>query len=298
MGARRSTDRRVHRHGQDRGAPRLRLSRSPCWSSPTCSASPRRTTASSASTWAACPSIDADDATRVTLDPLAFLQAQFAGYVEDRRREPRDDVLTKLATGHLPRRVDPRRRHGVPHGHLPVRGRAGHHRPAHHRVAADHRRGSRGPGLPASRRRAHPELRRGGAALRGRGQAGRAAPPGVSTTIAGVDIPAGSTIAIFPQAANRDPARFEAPDEFRPDRPNANEHLAFGRGVHACPGGPLSRIEARVSIERFLARTTDIRIDESVHGPAGDRHFEFEPIYILHGLKELHLELTPAEDVG
>ena len=120
-------------------------------------------------------------------------------------------------------------------------------------------------------------------------QAGRTAR--VTASIAGVEIPAGSTIAIFPQAANRDPARFEAPDEFRPDRPNANEHLAFGRGVHACPGGPLSRIEARVSIQRFLDRTSDIRIDESVHGPAGERRFEFEPIYILHGLKELHLEL-------
>jgi hypothetical protein len=50
-----------------------------------------------------------------------------------------------------------------------------------------------------------------------------------------------------------------------------------------------------VSIERFLARTSDIRIDESVHGPAGARLWEYEPIYILHGLKRLHLELIPAD---
>ena len=110
----------------------------------------------------------------------------------------------------------------------------------------------------------------------------------VSTTLAGVDIQAGTSVGVFPSAANRDPARFDEPDDFRPDRPNANEHLAFGRGLHACPGGPLSRIEAKVSVERFLARTTDIRLDEDHHGPQGDRRFEFEPIYIMQGLRGLH----------
>ena len=90
--------------------------------------------------------------------------------------------------------------------------------------------------------------------------------------------------------------RFENPDELCPDRPNASEHLAFGRGIHACPGAPLSRVEARVAVERFLARTSDIRIDEAHHGPAGARRFEHDPIYIMHGLRSLHLELDPAGD--
>ncbi|WP_156673403.1 cytochrome P450, partial [Mycobacterium sp. E3251] len=54
-------------------------------------------------------------------------------------------------------------------------------------------------------------------------------------------------------------------------RPNARSHVAFGRGPHACPGAPLARTEARVSIERMLGRTNNIRIDEDKHGPPGDR---------------------------
>jgi cytochrome P450 len=116
-----------------------------------------------------------------------------------------------------------------------------------------------------------------------------------TTTLSGVEIPAGTTVAFFPGSANRDPRRFEDPEDFRLDRPDAKSHLSFGRGIHSCPGGPLARIEARVTIERFLARTSDIRIDESIHGPAGARRYDFQPIYVLHGLTALHLELTPAK---
>ena len=68
-------------------------------------------------------------------------------------------------------------------------------------------------------------------------------------------------------AANRDPRRFEHPDEFVVDRANARQHLAFGHGVHTCPGAPLARAEARVSIERLLDRMADITISEAEHGP-------------------------------
>ena len=75
-------------------------------------------------------------------------------------------------------------------------------------------------------------------------------------------------------------------------RANAKEHLAFGRGPHACPGGPLARAEARISIERLLERMKDIRISESAHGPADARHYEYVPTYILRGLRRLHLEFS------
>ena len=94
-------------------------------------------------------------------------------------------------------------------------------------------------------------------------------------------------------AAGRDPRRFENPDDFKMDRGNAKEHLAFGRGPHACPGGPLARAETRISIERLLERMGDIRIAESVHGPPEARHYEYVPTYILRGLTRLHLEFTP-----
>ena len=63
-------------------------------------------------------------------------------------------------------------------------------------------------------------------------------------------------------AANRDPRRFEDPNDFHLDRPNVGEHLAFGRGIHACPGAPLARAEARIALERLLDRLGDIRINE------------------------------------
>ena len=118
------------------------------------------------------------------------------------------------------------------------------------------------------------------------------------STVGGVDIPAGSTIMVLNGAAGRDPRRFEEPDRFQMDRPNAKEHLAFGRGPHACPGGPLARAETRISIERLLARMGDIRISESAHGPVGNRHYEYVPTYILRGLTQLHLEFTPIGLTG
>ncbi len=116
-----------------------------------------------------------------------------------------------------------------------------------------------------------------------------------TTNVGGVDIPAGSTVMVLNGAANRDPRHFEEPDEFRVERANAREHLAFGRGVHSCPGGPLARLEARGSIERLLDRTTHIGIAEEHHGPPDARQYQYMPTYILRGLMQLHLEFTPAE---
>ena len=93
-------------------------------------------------------------------------------------------------------------------------------------------------------------------------------------------------------AANRDPRHFDDPSEFRVDRGNSREHLAFGRGVHSCPGGSLARMEASVSLERLLERTTDIRISDAHHGPAGERRYQYVPTYILRGLARLNLEFT------
>jgi cytochrome P450 len=93
-------------------------------------------------------------------------------------------------------------------------------------------------------------------------------------------------------AANRDPRQFTDPETFDLTRANARRHMAFGRGIHSCPGAPLARAEARVAVERLLDRTTDIRIAERTHGPAGDRRYEYVPTYILRGLTELDLEVS------
>jgi cytochrome P450 len=59
-------------------------------------------------------------------------------------------------------------------------------------------------------------------------------------------------VLLYP-SANRDEAAFEAPDQFRWDR--ARKHVAFGNGVHKCPGEQLARLELRVFLEELLART-------------------------------------------
>ena len=115
-----------------------------------------------------------------------------------------------------------------------------------------------------------------------------------AVNVGGVDIAPGTTVMVLNGAAGRDPCRFDRPDEFEMERPNAKEHLAFGRGPHACPGGPLARAEARISIERLLERLKDIRISESAHGPAGERRYDYVPTYILRGLTRLQLEFTPV----
>ena len=116
----------------------------------------------------------------------------------------------------------------------------------------------------------------------------------VPSTVGGVDIPAGTTAFVAAGGANHDPRQFECPAEFRVDRPNARQHVAFGHGIHTCAGAPLARAEARVTLERFLDRVSDIRISEAEHGPAGERRYDYIPTYFLQGLTRLHLEFTVA----
>ncbi len=119
-----------------------------------------------------------------------------------------------------------------------------------------------------------------------------------TTEVSGVEIHAGTPVMLLNGAANRDPRRFECPAEFRIDRPNAEAHMAFGRGAHSCPGGPLARAEGRVSLERILDRMRDIRLSEEHHGPPGARRFHYEPTWILRGLTKLHLEFEPVDADG
>lgn len=113
-------------------------------------------------------------------------------------------------------------------------------------------------------------------------------------TVGGVDIPAGAFLYIANAAANRDARQFENPGEFDLDRKNARLNIAFGRGRHACPGAPLARAEAVVSLNRLFDRTSDIRINEKVHGAPGARNYSYLPTFILRGLTHLALEFDKA----
>jgi cytochrome P450 len=73
-------------------------------------------------------------------------------------------------------------------------------------------------------------------------------------TVDGTAIPAGTKAAFGLASANRDGAMYDAPDEFRLDRPSVRDHLAFGGGPHVCPGAALARLEGRIALEVFLDR--------------------------------------------
>lgn len=115
-----------------------------------------------------------------------------------------------------------------------------------------------------------------------------------STTVGGVDIKAGTHIALLYGAINRDPREFEAPTSVILNRPNARKHLGFGRGAHTCAGAPLAKAEVTASLNRILDRMKDIRFDEEHHGPEGNRRFNYEGIYTLRALKDLFITFTPV----
>ena len=107
------------------------------------------------------------------------------------------------------------------------------------------------------------------------------------TELDGVAIPAGARLALVYGAANRDPSVFPDPDRFDPGRPNVRDHLAFGLGVHFCIGAPLSRLETAITLEGLTARWHDFALDAA-------NTFEYEPSFMLRGLKDLFVEFTPA----
>jgi cytochrome P450 len=226
--------------------------------------------------------------------PLEYLYARFTEYVEDRRREPRGDVLTGLALATFPDGSTPEVIDVV--------------RIAANLFAAGQETTVRLLASALQMLAERPDLQRLLRAERDRIPAfveemlryespikGDFRLTRVPATVGGVEIPAGTTVMVLNGAANRDPRRFGHPDEFDLDRPDARAHLAFGHGVHTCPGAPLARAEARVSIERLLDRTSDIRISAEHHGPPGSRRYRYAPTYILRGLTRLHLELDPAD---
>ncbi|CNH25802.1 cytochrome P450 [Mycobacterium tuberculosis] len=75
-------------------------------------------------------------------------------------------------------------------------------------------------------------------------------------------MPAGSHLLLLWGAANRDPAHFEAPNEFRLNRIGGKGHITFGKGVHFCVGAALARLEAHIVLRTLLQRTTWIEAAE------------------------------------
>lgn len=73
--------------------------------------------------------------------------------------------------------------------------------------------------------------------------------------VGGRTVPEGSFVGLIIAAANRDPRHFgDAADSFDVGRTDANQHLAFGGGIHHCLGAALARIEGQCAIGSLVAR--------------------------------------------
>lgn len=107
------------------------------------------------------------------------------------------------------------------------------------------------------------------------------------TELGGVALRKGDRIVIVFSSANRDEALYSDPDSFEPDRENLRDHLAFGKGIHFCLGANLSRLEGKVALEELSRRLDTISLPDS-------NTFEYYPSFMLRGLTKLDLEFTAA----
>ena len=80
----------------------------------------------------------------------------------------------------------------------------------------------------------------------------------------GRQVKAGDRVFLVLQSANRDKGTFADPDRFDIERPAKPLHVGFGRGLHACLGAQLARIEARAALPKILGRLGDIRVSGEV----------------------------------
>ena len=220
------------------------------------------------------------DVVRRSQEALLAARQWMGGLVEDRRREPRDDVLTALALAEEQGR-------GLSEIELLstcITFMVGGHETTTNLV---------GNGMLALLRHPdqlrllteHPDLIDGAVEemLRYDAPTHRAQRLAAQDhELAGCRIRKGQRVEPVLAAANRDPQRFEDPNRFDVTR-SKNAHLSFGLGIHFCTGAALARLEGRIAVETLLRRLPKLRLSE-------DAPIEWHPNSFFRGLKALHLE--------
>ncbi|MEU8686530.1 cytochrome P450 [Streptomyces sp. NPDC048611] len=96
----------------------------------------------------------------------------------------------------------------------------------------------------------------------------------------GTEVPAGDSVIVSLCAANRDPRRFPDPDTLDLDRA-PNPHLAFGHGIHFCPGAALARAELQIALGTLLTRLPGL------HLAVKDEDLEWTPAVLGRGTPHL-----------
>jgi hypothetical protein len=103
------------------------------------------------------------------------------------------------------------------------------------------------------------------------------------TEVEGVTLPPEVVVTLMLGSANRDPRRYERPDELDLARPDPKP-LSFGGGPHYCVGAALARAEAKAAFAKLASSTREITLASSAK-PA------WRPMLTLRGLTELQLNL-------
>lgn len=101
--------------------------------------------------------------------------------------------------------------------------------------------------------------------------------------VGGVPVPRGEQLALLFGSANRDPRVFTEPDRFDVGRENADRHIGFGGGIHVCIGAPLARIELEVALRTLVSHCPDL---ELVAEPARNDAF------VIWGLEKVELSVA------
>ncbi len=81
------------------------------------------------------------------------------------------------------------------------------------------------------------------------------------TLVAGHAVPRGQFVTLLLGGANRDPAVFADPHVFDVRRENAREHLGFSAGIHYCLGASLARLEGSVALRKLFDRFPDLAVE-------------------------------------
>ena len=101
-------------------------------------------------------------------------------------------------------------------------------------------------------------------------------------TLAGVALPQGAKLYLWLAAAGRDEAAFAEPDRFDLHRPDAERHLAFGKGQHFCLGANFGRLEAQIAVAELARRYPRLRL-------APDQEFTFDSNISFRGPQVLRV---------
>ncbi|MGV0833977.1 cytochrome P450 [Mycolicibacterium thermoresistibile] len=108
------------------------------------------------------------------------------------------------------------------------------------------------------------------------------------TDIDGVPVKEGDLVMPMWGSAGWDPAVFPDPEKFDMDRPNADQHMDFGHGPHYCVGFEVAKMNLAVAFEELLTRLEDIELDEE------NSDLTRLPTFSMHGLTEVAIRFKPG----